>query len=90
MPGWEGDNLQFVRSVWWVEHALVDLHRLPFFYSTSFYPLGAHIARSEMTPANTFLAVPITALWSPAAAYSVMISFPSWRRRSAPTSGSCS
>jgi hypothetical protein len=75
VPGWEGDNLQFVRSVWWVEHALLDLHIAPFFDPTSFHPVGEHIARSEMTPVNTFLAVPITALWNAQAAYSVMILF---------------
>src|SRR4051794_23017712 len=61
VPGWEGDNMYYVRSMWWVKRALLDLHILPFVDVTSYYPVGHAIARSEMTATNTLLFLPVTA-----------------------------
>jgi hypothetical protein len=75
VPGWEGDNLYYVRSMWWMKHALVDLHVLPFFDPTSYFPVGHHLARSEMSAANTIPALPITMAWGPVAAYDIAVLF---------------
>lgn len=71
--GWEGDNLSGVRIFWWMKHALVDLGRSPFFDPESVYPLGDERARSEMFPAASVLAIPITATFGPVVAYNTMM-----------------
>src|ERR1044072_8982563 len=68
IPGWEGDNLYYVHSMWWWKQALFDLHTSPFFDPESFYPIGRANGRSELTVTNTIPAIPITWLFSPATA----------------------
>ena len=88
VPGWEGDNLYYVRSLWWMRRALIDLHILPFVDVTAYYPVGHAIAHSEMTVANTIPAIPITMLLGPERAYDLPCScFHSSRPDSAHTSG---
>jgi hypothetical protein len=75
VPGWEGDNLYYVRSMWWMKRALVDLHIAPFLDPTSYVPVGHVIARSEMTVTNTILGLPVTLVAGPVVAYDVMLLF---------------
>lgn len=71
--GREGDNLFYVRQFWWMKRALLDLHQLPFFDATSYVPIGYSMSRGELTPANTLLGLPITAVAGPIAAYNLMV-----------------
>jgi hypothetical protein len=73
VPGWEGDNVYFVHSMWWWKHALLDLHTSPFVDPESFYPVGRQTARSEMTVTNTIPGIPITWLFGPVTGYNVML-----------------
>ncbi|RPJ85742.1 MAG: hypothetical protein EHM13_00215, partial [Acidobacteria bacterium] len=73
VPGWEGDNLYYVRSLWWMKHALFALRISPLFDPTAYFPVGHQLARSELTAANTILALPITALWGPVVAYNIVL-----------------
>lgn len=73
VPGWEGDNVYYVHSMWWWKHALFELKTSPFFDPESFYPVGRENGRSELTVTNTIPAIPITWLFSPATGYNVMI-----------------
>jgi len=73
VPGWEGDNLYYVHSMWWWKHAPFELHTSPFFDPESFYPAGRENGRSELTVTNTIPAIPITWLFGPVAAYNVMV-----------------
>jgi len=75
VPGWEGDNCYYVRSLWWMKRALLELHISPFVDPTAYYPVGHSIARSEMSVANTIPAVPITLLAGPVVAYDVVLLF---------------
>jgi len=75
VPGWEGDNLYFVHSVWWWKHALFDLHVSPFLDPDSFVPVGKNVLRGELTVANTIPALPITWLFGAPVAYDVMLLF---------------
>lgn len=75
IPGWEGDNFYYVRSIWWLKHALFDLGIAPFFDPTAYYPVGHSLARSELTAPNTVLALPITMTAGPTIAYNVIILF---------------
>jgi hypothetical protein len=73
VPGWEGDNVYYVHSMWWWKHSLFDLQTSPFVDKESFYPVGRENGRSELTVANTIPAIPITWLFGPVTAYNVMI-----------------
>jgi hypothetical protein len=75
VPGWEGDNLYFVHSVWWWKHALLDLHTSPFLDPDSFVPAGKNVLRGELTVTNTIPAMPITWLFGAPVAYDVMLLF---------------
>jgi hypothetical protein len=71
--GMEGDNLYYVRHFWWIKHALLDLHRSPFFDPSSYFPLGYALSAGELTPINTVLGLPITAMAGPIAAYNAAV-----------------
>ena len=49
VPGWEGDNLYYVHSMWWWKHAIFELRTSPFFDPESFVPAGRENGRSELT-----------------------------------------
>ena len=73
VAGWEGDNLFCIRQMWWMKHALLDLHTSPFFDPNSYYPAGYDIAHGAFFPANTLLGLPLTALFGPVAGYNMML-----------------
>ena len=73
--GWEGDNLFCIRQFWWMKRAIVDLRQLPFFDSSSYFPIGHNVVNGELFPASTIPAIPITALWGPVVAYNVTLLF---------------
>jgi hypothetical protein len=75
VAGWEGDNLYYVRSIWWWKHALFDLRISPFFDPTAYYPVGQQTGRSELTAANTVLALPLTLTFGPIVAYNSLLIF---------------
>jgi hypothetical protein len=75
--GWPGDNLEYVWKMWWVKHALLDLRASPLYAPHIYYPYGLNMAKAELTPSHTFLALPLTALFGPVASYNlaVLVSF---------------
>jgi hypothetical protein len=73
--GWEGDNLFCIRQFWWVKRAILDLHQLPFFDPSTYYPVGHNVANGELFPATSVPAIPMTALWGPVVAYNVTLLF---------------
>lgn len=75
VPGWEGDNLFYVKSVWWMARSWLELNISPFWDPSAYYPVGRELARGEMTASNTILALPITAVWGPVVAYNALLVF---------------
>ncbi len=73
VPGWPGDNLHYVRLLWWFKRAIVDMHISPSFNPLVYVPEGLNMAHAEMTWANTLLALPLTILWGPVVAYNGML-----------------
>jgi hypothetical protein len=73
--GWEGDGLYYVWQMWWVKHSVIDLHLSPFFDPLVYFPVGYQVANGELTPANSLLLLPITALWGPVVGYNVAMLF---------------
>jgi hypothetical protein len=69
--GAEGDNCYGIRQLWWMKHALLDLRRSPYFDPESYYPVGNHLARAELFPATSILAIPMTATLGPVVSYNL-------------------
>ncbi len=72
-PPSPGDQFEYVYKVWWFKHALLDLHRSPFFNPDMFYPFGYNVALSETTLSNTIPALPLTVLLGEVAAYNLIV-----------------
>ena len=75
IPGWEGDNFYYLRSMWWMKHAVFDLGTSPLFDATAYFPFGYERSRGETTMANTVLGLPVTLLWGPVVSYNVILVF---------------
>ena len=73
VPGWPGDNLHYVRLLWWFKRAIIDLRIRPSFDPLVYTPEGLDLSHMEMTWANTLLALPLTALAGPVVAYNVCV-----------------
>jgi hypothetical protein len=73
LPGWPGDNLYFHWELWWVNRAILDLKVSPFYHPDLYYPVGMDLSRDEVTPSNTLLGLPLTALLGPTAAYNLLL-----------------
>lgn len=65
------DNMEYVWKLWWVPHALFDLHISPFFAPDIYAPFGYPLAYGEITPLHTFGLLPITLLFGATAAFNV-------------------
>lgn len=68
-----GDNFEYLWKMSWFEQALLGQHVSPVFAPQIFYPTGAELTISEITPAHTLLGIPLTALLGPIPSYNLMI-----------------
>ena len=68
-----GDNFEYVWKLWWFRHALMDLHRSPFWVPDVFAPYGYPLALSETTVANTVLGLPLTIAFGEVASYNLLV-----------------
>ncbi len=75
--GWLGDNVSFVWLIGWFDHALIDLHQMPFSVPTLNYPAGYHLAYTDPAPLMITLALPFNFLSGPVLGYNgaIVISF---------------
>ena len=73
LPGWPGDNLYFQWELWWFKRAILDLKISPFTCPDLYYPAGMDLFRDEVTPSNTLLGLPLTALFGPTASYNLLL-----------------
>jgi len=71
--GEEYDNMFFIRQVWWMKYAVVDLRTSPFFDASSYYPLGYDLGRGAYAPASTIPAIPLTWAASPVISYNAIV-----------------
>jgi hypothetical protein len=63
VPGGPEDNFHFLWELWYVSHALFDLHRSPFFDPDVFVPFGFSLIRNQdLTPGTVLLFAPLTYL----------------------------
>jgi len=77
ISGPRGDNFEYVWKLQWFSDALLRQHISPVYTPQIYYPAGAELTISEMTPAQTLLGVPLTWLAGPVVSYNTltMLSF---------------
>jgi len=61
--------------LWWVRRCLVDGRGDLFFTHLLFYPNGTSLLFDTLSLSNTILALPVTVLWGPVAAYGFLALF---------------
>jgi hypothetical protein len=62
VPGDGSDDPALVWNLWWVRHAVVDLHSNPLLCDYMFYPLGIDLTFYTLTIINGFASVPLQPL----------------------------
>jgi len=62
VPGNGSDDPALVWNLWWVRHAIVDLHSNPLVCGYLFYPLGIDLTFYTLTIINGFASVPLQPL----------------------------
>ncbi len=62
VPGDGSDDPALVWNLWWVKHAVVDLHSNPLLCDYMFYPLGIDLTFYTLTILNGFASVPLQPL----------------------------
>jgi hypothetical protein len=77
--GGPADNFHFLWELWYVAHALFDLHKSPFFDPDVFVPFGFSLIRNQdLSPGTVLLFSPITYLCGETFTYNflILVSFP--------------
>ena len=73
------DNFHFLWELWYVAHALFDLHKSPFFDPDVFVPFGFSLIRNQdLSPGTVLLFSPLTHFFGEVFTYNflVLVSFP--------------
>src|SRR5438552_1698627 len=79
VPGGPEDNFHFLWELWYVAHALFDLHRSPFFDPDVFVPFGFSLLRNQdLSPGTVLLFSPLTHFFGEVFTYNflILVSFP--------------
>jgi hypothetical protein len=79
VPGGPEDNFHFLWELWYVAHALFDLHKSPFFDPDVFVPFGFNLLRNQdLSPGTALLFSPVTHFFGEVFTYNflVLVSFP--------------
>jgi hypothetical protein len=77
--GGPADNFHFLWELWYVSHALFDLHKSPFFDPDVFVPFGFSLIRNQdLSPGTVLLFSPLTRCFGEVFTYNFLIlaSFP--------------
>ncbi len=62
VPGDGSDDPALVWNLWWVKHAVIDLHSNPFLCDYMFHPIGIDLTFYTLTIVNGFASVPLQPL----------------------------
>jgi hypothetical protein len=62
VPGNGVDDPPLTWNLWWVKHALLELHSNPFESDYIFYPIGINLAFYTLTVLNGLLSIPLQAV----------------------------
>ena len=78
LPDGGGDIWQNYWNLWWWKKALLELGQHPYFSSFIFHPTGAKLIFHTHSPLNMLMALPVTAVLGPTAAYNFCIIVALW------------
>lgn len=70
-----GDGLQNVWNMWWVNKAVTNLHQLPWHTMYLHYPYGTTLIGQTLNAFNGFVGVVLLKVFSLAQAYNIMVIF---------------
>jgi hypothetical protein len=73
VPGDGSDDPALVWNLWWVKHAVVDLHSSPLLCDFMFYPIGIDLTFYTLTIVNGFASVPLQPFIGLVAANNVIV-----------------
>lgn len=73
IPAGAGDVWQNLWNYWWWHKALTELGTSPLRTSYLFAPEGTELLFHTHSPFNVLVALPVTAIWGPAAAYNFSV-----------------
>jgi hypothetical protein len=73
VPGDGRDDPALVWNLWWVKHALVDLHVNPLTTDFLFYPIGINLSFYTLTLLNGVISIPLQALFGLVAASNILL-----------------
>jgi hypothetical protein len=68
-----GDKFQFIWNFWWVKHALLQLHQLPFYCEFQYYPTGVSLALHEVSYFWALLSIPLQWFLAPAVIFNIFL-----------------
>jgi hypothetical protein len=75
LPAGAGDVRQNFWNFWWWKKCLLDLHQHPYWTQYLFFPTGVSLIFYTHSSFNMLLALPVTVLLGPAAAYNFCVLF---------------
>jgi hypothetical protein len=67
------DNLQSLWNLWWVKHAILDLHTHPYYTDYLFYPQGASLVFHTLSLFNSLLSIPLQFIFNRITCYNLLI-----------------
>ncbi len=59
-------------DMWWVRHALLDLHQLPWHTTMLYYPQGVTLLLHSVSPLNGIISIPLAKFLSPIETYNTI------------------
>src|SRR5450432_4250159 len=69
-----GDNFHFLWELWYVAHAVFDLHKTPLFDPDIYVPFGFDLIKNQdLSPGTVLLFMPLTRLIGEVATYNLLI-----------------
>lgn len=69
------DGPQMIWNLWWVRHALLDLHQLPWHTNYLHFPHGTSLLLHSLTPFNGLLSIPLSWFLGPVTLFNTIITF---------------
>jgi hypothetical protein len=73
IPGPQGDNFEYIWKLQWFSDSLLGRQTSPVYAPQIYYPVGIELTISEITPANTLLALPLTWLAGSIVSYNTLV-----------------
>jgi len=71
----KGDGPQMIWDLWWVRHAVIDLHQSPWHTNYLHFPHGSPLLLHSLTPLNGLLSIPLSWIVGPVVLFNTIVTF---------------